>query len=117
MTNQMKPSSQKVERLEKEGHDIPLLDLSDTAVREMIRTAEKRGYVTDDQIHTLLASQEVNSEQLENILAKLSEMGINVVESKEARVEEEAAAGDEPQEEQETGGENELVEVQQLSRV
>jgi RNA polymerase primary sigma factor len=83
----------------------------------MIRTAEKRGYVTDDQIHTLLASQEVNSEQLENILAKLSEMGINVVESKEARVEEEAAAGDEPQEEQETGGENELVEVQQLSRV
>jgi hypothetical protein len=44
-------------------------------------------------------------------------MGINVVESKEARVEEEAAAGDEPQEEQETGGENELVEVQQLSRV
>jgi RNA polymerase primary sigma factor len=115
MINKIKPSPQKVERLEKADHDTPLLYLSDTAVREMIRTAKKRGYVTDDQIHTLLASEEVNSEQIENILANFSEMGINVVDNKEARLEERPAAGDEPQEEKDTGGEDELVEVQQQS--
>jgi RNA polymerase primary sigma factor len=110
---------QKEEKLGTEGSetpsDRPLFDVSDAAVRDMIRTAKKRGYVTDDQIHTLLASEEVNSEQIENILAKFNAMGINVVENKEARIEERAAAGDEPQEEQETGGENELVEIQQQS--
>ena len=57
--------------------DNPLLDLSDAAVKELIRTAKKRGYVTHDQINALLASEEVNSEQIETILAKFSEMGIN----------------------------------------
>jgi Sigma-70 factor, region 1.1 len=74
---------------EKEGRETPLLDLSDAAVRELIRTAKKRGYLTHDQINALLSSEEVNSEQIETILAKFSEMGINVVETKEARLGEE----------------------------
>jgi RNA polymerase primary sigma factor len=57
----------------------------------------------------LLASDEVNSEQLENILAIFSEMGINVIESKEARLEEGVAAHEEP--ENETEGENAIVEI------
>ena len=61
---------------EKEGRETPLLDLSGAAVKELIRTANKRGYVSHDQINALLASEEVNSEQIENILAKFSEMGI-----------------------------------------
>src|SRR5262245_53317307 len=69
--------------------DNPLLDLSDAPVKELIRTATKRGYVTHDQINALLASEEANSEQIETILAKFSEMGINVVETKEAQFEEE----------------------------
>ncbi len=95
--------------LEKEGSDIPLLDLSDAAVKQMIRGAKMRGYVTHDQITALLSLEEVKSEQIENILAKLSEMGINVVETKEAESEEGAATHEEPEEE----GENELVEIQQ----
>ena len=95
--------------LEKEGSEIPLLDLSDAAVKRMIRSAKKRGYVTHDQITALISMEEVKSEQIEDILAKLSEMGINVVETKEAESEEEAATHEEPEE----GGENELVEVQQ----
>ncbi len=58
------------------------------------------------------ASDEVNSEQIESILAKFSEMGINVVDTKEAQLEEEVTAGEEP-EEKEAEGENESVEIPQ----
>src|SRR5438874_12392356 len=95
--------------LEKEGPETPLLDRSDAAVKELIRSAQKRGYVTHDQINALLSSDEVKSEQIEDILSKLSEMGVSL----EAELEEEAATREEPEEEAE--GENELVEVQQRS--
>jgi RNA polymerase primary sigma factor len=116
MANTIKVARQKDERSEKEGPDTPLLDLSDAAVKGLIRTAQKHGYVTHDQITALLASGEVNSEQIENILAKFSEMSINVVaETKEAPLEEEAAAREEPEEAEETEGEGELVETPQRS--
>jgi RNA polymerase primary sigma factor len=105
----------KEEMPEKEGPeaplDRPLLELSDMAVKELIRNAKRRGYVTHDQISALLSSAEVESEQIEDILAKLSEMGVNVIEAKEAEPEEEAPTRDEPEEEAE--GDNALVEVQQ----
>src|SRR6202022_1194296 len=63
---------------------LPLLDLTDAAVKKLIRTAKKRGYVTHDQINAVLPSEEVNSEQIEDVLAMFSEMGGNVVESEEA---------------------------------
>src|ERR1700694_5566429 len=69
---------------------LPLLDLSDAAVKKLIRTAKKRGYVTHDQINAVMPSEEVNSEQIEDILAMFSEMGVNVVETEEASDEEEA---------------------------
>ncbi len=100
-------------------HDVPetpLLDLSDAAAEKLIRNAKKRGYVIHDQINSLLSAEDVKSEQIEEILAKLSEMGINVVETKEAELEEdekETESREEPEEEAE--GENELVEVQQRS--
>ena len=84
MTSTIKATPQKEEMLEKEGSEIPLLDLSEAAVKRMIRSAKTRGYVTHDQITALLSLEEVKSEQIEDILAKLSEMGINVVETKEA---------------------------------
>ena len=65
--------------LEKEGPETPLLDRSDAAVKELIRSAKKRGYVTHDQINALLSSDEAKSEQIEDILAKLSEMGVSLV--------------------------------------
>src|SRR6201987_1075549 len=95
--------------LEKEGPETPLLDRSDAVVKELSRSAKKRGYVTHDQINALLSSDEVKSEQIEDILAKLSEMGVSL----ETELEEEVATREEPEEEAE--GENELVEVQQRS--
>src|ERR1700710_3332266 len=87
---------------------LPLLDLTDAAVKKLIRNAKKRGYVTVDQINAVLPSEEVNSEQIEDVLAMFSEMGVNVVETEEAETEEEAA--EEP-EADEPEPENELVEV------
>ena len=94
--------------LEKEGPETPLLDLSDAAVKALIRSAKKRGYVTHDRINALLSSEEVKSEQIEIILAKFSEMGVNVIETEEAEPENEGAR-EEPDDEEESEGE--LVEV------
>src|SRR6202795_1866186 len=86
---------------------LPLLDLSDAAVKKMIKSAKKRGYVTYEQINAVLPSEEVTSEQIEDILAMLNEMGINTVEQEETDTEEEKPA--EEAEEEESDGE--LVEV------
>ena len=66
---------------EREGtQDGPLLDLSDDAVKKMIKAAKKRGYVTMDELNSVLPSEEVTSEQIEDTMSMLSDMGINVVE-------------------------------------
>ena len=84
---------------------LPLLDLSDAAVKTLISTAKKRGYVTHEQVKLL--AEEVNSEQIEDVLAMFSEMGVNVVETEEA-------TDDEEQERDEVEAEGrELVEVRQ----
>src|SRR5579871_6582162 len=68
---------------------LPLLDLTDAAVRKMIKAAKKRGYVTHEQVNAVLPSEEFTSDQIEDVFAMLSEMGINVVENEEAETEEE----------------------------
>src|ERR1700681_189896 len=111
MASKTKVTPQKEEMLEKGGPetppDSPLLDRSNASVKALIRTAKKRGYVTHDQINSLM--KEVNSEQIENVLAMFSEMGINVVESEEAETEEATEEAREEPEEEESEGE--LVEV------
>src|ERR1700691_6044387 len=87
---------------------LPLLDLSDAAVKKMIKQAKKRGYVTYEQLNAVMPSEEVTSEKIEDVLAIMNEMGINVVETEEAEAEEEEAR-EEPEEEESESGE--LVEV------
>jgi RNA polymerase primary sigma factor len=88
---------------------LPLLDLSDAAVKKMIKQAKKRGYVTYEQLNAVMPSEEVTSEQIEDVLAMMSEMGINVVETEEAEADDEEGAREEPEEEETEGGD--LVEV------
>src|SRR6202040_1793960 len=95
---------EKEETPEKEASEtpdtpLPLLDLSDAAVKKLIRSAKKRGYVTHDQINSVLPSEEVNSEQIEDVLAMFSEMGVNVVETEEPS--EDEGEREEPEEEAE----------------
>jgi len=63
--------------------DSPLLDMSDASVRKMITKAKTRGYVTYDELNKVLPSEKVSSEQIEDTMSMLNEMGINVIESEE----------------------------------
>src|SRR4029077_15825673 len=73
----------------------PLLDLTDAAVKKMIKQAKKRGFVTFDQLNEVLPSDTTSPEQIEDIMSMLSDMGINVTEADEADNEEEKdEAGD-----------------------
>src|ERR1700694_5282195 len=66
----------------------PLLDLSDAAVKKMIKQAKKRGFVTFDQLNEVLPSDTTSPEQIEDIMSMLSDMGINVSEAEDADSEE-----------------------------
>jgi len=68
-------------------HDGPLLDLTDAGVKKFIKQAKARGYVTMDELNKLLPSEEFTSEQIEDTLAMLSEMGINVIEAEDVEAE------------------------------
>ena len=66
-----------------EGSDSPVLDLTDAAVKRLIKTAKARGYVTLDELNSVMPSEEVTSDQIEDIYSMLADMGITVVESEE----------------------------------
>ena len=57
-----------------ETPDSPLLDLSDAAVKKLIKTAKKRGYVTYEEVNAVLPSEEVSPDQIEDIMAMFSDM-------------------------------------------
>jgi len=73
-----------------ESPDGPLLDMSDAAVKKLIKAAKQRGYVTYEEINSVLPSDEVSSEKIEDTMSMFSDMGVNVVESEEG---EEAGEG------------------------
>ena len=66
-----------------ETPDGPLLDASIQAVKKMLAGAKERGFVTYDELNRVLPSERVSSEQIEDTMAMLSEMGVHVVESEE----------------------------------
>jgi RNA polymerase primary sigma factor len=83
--------------------DSPLLDLSDAAVKRMIKLAKKRGYVTHDQLNAVLPSEEVSSDQIEDVYSMLNEMGITVSEAEDNEDgEAEEPAADEAEESEST---------------
>ena len=94
-----------------EAADGPLLDLTDAAVKRMIKIAKKRGWVTQDELNAVLPSEEISSDQIEDMNAMLSEMGINVVETEDAEEAEKEPAETPEEEEPEPG-----VEVVETSR-
>ncbi len=81
---------------EREGApDGPLLDLSDDAVKKMIKAAKKRGYITMDELNSVLPSDETDPDKIEDTLAMLSDMGINVVEEEDNTDEDKEEAAEE----------------------
>ena len=104
-----------VEGAEPERTDSPLLDLSDAAVKRMIKLAKKRGFVTHAELNAVLPSEEVTSDQIEDIYSMLSEMGISVSDGDEADEAEAPAEEAAPDEEEAEGGD--LVEVARAAPV
>jgi len=74
-----------------EAGDSPLIDATNQAIKKMIAKAKERGYITYDELNTVLPQDRVSSEQIEDTMSMLSEMGVNVIENEDA----EDAAGKE----------------------
>ncbi|NNU16415.1 RNA polymerase sigma factor RpoD [Parvularcula sp. ZS-1/3] len=70
-----------------ETGEQPVLDMNQASVKKMIEEAKKKGYITYDQLNAVLPEDEFSSEQIEDIMSKLSDMGINVTENEEVEEE------------------------------
>ena len=92
-----------------EGGDAPLLDLNEAAVRKLLARAKKRGYITYDELNDALPQDQMSSEQIEDVMSALNDMGVNIVENEEAsedgeeRREDEADSADDAAEEEDDG--------------
>ena len=92
--------------------DGPLLDLTDAAVKRMVKLAKKRGYVTYEEINEVLPDGQVDGDQIEDVLAQLDDMGIRVVEAEESEeTATEAKANGEASEEEESAEGGEVAET------
>ena len=60
------------------------LDISQAAIKKMISEARARGYITYDDLNKALPPDQVSSEQIEDVMSMLSEMGINIIEDEDA---------------------------------
>jgi RNA polymerase primary sigma factor len=67
-----------------DGGEPPLLDLNEAALKKLIARAKKRGYLTYDELNSALPQDQMSSEQIEDVMSSLSEMGVNIVENEEA---------------------------------
>ncbi|MEC7381263.1 MAG: RNA polymerase sigma factor RpoD [Pseudomonadota bacterium] len=75
--------SKNSENNQNQGSDAALLDMSDRAVKKMIKTAKSQGFVTEEVLNKVLSSEELTSDQIEDVTSMLSEMGINVIENED----------------------------------
>src|SRR5882672_2738293 len=78
-----------------EAAEAPLLDTLAAAIKKMLARGKERGYLTYDELNAALPQDQVSSEQIEDTMTMLSELGVNVIESEESE-EPAAAEGDEP---------------------
>jgi len=68
---------------EKKDDDAPLIDLNEASIKKLIAKAKRRGYITYDELNEALPQDELSSEQIEDVMSAISEMGVNIVESDE----------------------------------
>jgi RNA polymerase primary sigma factor len=78
-----------------EAGDAPLIDLNEASLKKLVARAKKRGYITYDELNEALPQDQMASEQIEDVMSALNEMGVNVVEAEEADEDEDKA--DEPE--------------------
>ncbi|MCW3836843.1 RNA polymerase sigma factor RpoD [Sphingomonas canadensis] len=84
-----------------EAGDAPLIDLNEGSIKKLIARAKKRGYITVDQLNEMLPQDQFTSEQIEDVMSALSDMGVNVVENEDAG--EDGEAEEDPVDEVDSG--------------
>ena len=67
-----------------ESGDAPLIDLNEASLKKLIARAKKRGYITYDQLNEALPQDQMSSDQLEDVMSALNEMGVNIVENEDS---------------------------------
>src|SRR3712207_9331856 len=76
-----KPNSAAETDEKQDGGDAPLIDLNEASLKKLVARAKKRGYITYDELNEALPQDQMSSEQIEDVMSALNEMGVNVVES------------------------------------
>ncbi|MFZ1738489.1 RNA polymerase sigma factor region1.1 domain-containing protein, partial [Sphingorhabdus sp.] len=66
------------------GGDAPLIDLNDAQVKKLLAKAKRRGYLTYDELNAALPQDQMSSEQIEDVMSAINDMGVQIVESDEA---------------------------------
>ena len=94
---------------EKDGGDAPLIDLNEASIKKLIARAKRRGVITYDELNEALPQDQMSSEQIEDIMAAISEMGVNIVESDEDAVDPEDKDVDEVEDADPVGERPDLV--------
>jgi RNA polymerase primary sigma factor len=97
-----------------DGGDAPLIDLNEASIKKLLARAKKRGVITYDELNEALPQDQMNSEQIEDVMSALNDMGVNIVENDEGD-DEDGASKDEPEAEADddgTSGENERFIVE-----
>src|ERR1700742_4881704 len=77
-----------------ENGDAPLIDLNEASIKKLMARAKKRGVITYDELNEALPQDQMSSEQIEDIMSALNDMGVNVVESEESEEGEEPDTSD-----------------------
>ena len=73
----------KVKETSEQASDAPILDTKNTAIKQLLKKGKERGYVTHDELNEALPQDELSSEQIEDVMSSLNEMGVSVVEAAE----------------------------------
>jgi len=95
---------------EKEGGDAPLIDLNEASIKKLIARAKRRGVITVDELNEALPQDQMTSEQIEDIMSAISEMGVNIVESDEDAVDPDEKDVDDIDEPDSMGAEKPVIE-------
>jgi RNA polymerase primary sigma factor len=74
-----------------EGGDAPLIDLNEADIKKLLARAKKKGYITIDELNEALPQDQMSSEQIEDVMSAINDMGVNIVENEDAAEESEEA--------------------------
>ncbi len=95
---------------EKDGGDAPLIDLNEASIKKLIARAKRRGVITMDELNEALPQDQMSTDQIEDIMSAISEMGVNIVESDEDAIDPEEKEVDEVDESESMGAERPAIE-------